>query len=60
MVTSVTNILKIVKSIEDEASKGQRSLEQTINAIIQQLKVNVCTYIYLRLFNIPQIHKHFV
>ena len=44
MVTSVTNMLKIVKSVEDEASKGQRSLEQTINAIIQQLKVNSFTF----------------
>ena len=51
MVTSVTNMLKIVKSVEDEASKGQRSLEQTINAIIQQVKVNSILIVFITKIN---------
>uniref|UniRef100_F6WWU2 Talin-2 n=1 Tax=Ciona intestinalis TaxID=7719 RepID=F6WWU2_CIOIN len=38
MVTNVTSLLKTVKSVEDEAAKGPRAIEQTINSIKQELK----------------------
>uniref|UniRef100_H2ZQQ3 I/LWEQ domain-containing protein n=1 Tax=Ciona savignyi TaxID=51511 RepID=H2ZQQ3_CIOSA len=39
MVTNVTSLLKTVKSVEDEAAKGPRAIEQTINSIKQELKM---------------------
>ncbi|KAL3884759.1 hypothetical protein ACJMK2_024867 [Sinanodonta woodiana] len=38
MVTNVTSLLKTVKSVEDEATRGTRALESTIEAIHQELK----------------------
>jgi len=40
MVTNVTSLLKTVKSVEDEAAKGPRALEQTINSIKQEIRVS--------------------
>uniref|UniRef100_UPI00358E49C6 talin-2-like n=1 Tax=Myxine glutinosa TaxID=7769 RepID=UPI00358E49C6 len=37
MVTNVTTLLKTVKAVEDEATKGTRALEATIECIKQQL-----------------------
>ena len=42
MVTNVTSLLKTVKSVEDEHSRGTRALESTIEAIGQEIRV--CTY----------------
>lgn len=39
MVTNVTSLLKTVKSVEDEATRGTRALESTIEAIGQEIKV---------------------
>ena len=39
MVTNVTSLLKTVKSVEDEAAKGPRAIEQTIHSIKQELRV---------------------
>ncbi|NXH74266.1 TLN1 protein, partial [Hydrobates tethys] len=39
MVTNVTSLLKTVKTIEDEATKGTRALEATIEHIRQELAV---------------------
>ena len=39
MVTNVTSLLKTVKSVEDEATRGTRALESTIEAIGQEVKV---------------------
>ena len=39
MVTNVTSLLKTVKSVEDEAVKGPRAIEQTISSIKQEMKV---------------------
>lgn len=42
MVTNVTSLLKTVKSVEDEHSRGTRALESTIEAIGQEIRVSVC------------------
>lgn len=39
MVTNVTSLLKTVKTVEDEAARGTRALESTIEAIGQEIKV---------------------
>ena len=39
-MTNVTSLLKTVKSVEDEATRGTRALESTIEAIGQEIKVN--------------------
>ncbi|XP_054463848.1 talin-2a [Anoplopoma fimbria] len=39
MVTNVTSLLKTVKAIEDEATRGTRALEATIECIKQELAV---------------------
>ncbi|XP_056003983.1 talin-1-like isoform X5 [Ostrea edulis] len=38
MVTNVTSLLKTVKTVEDEAARGTRALESTIEAIGQEVK----------------------
>lgn len=40
MVMNVTSLLKTVKSVEDEATRGTRALEATIDAIVQEAKVS--------------------
>lgn len=40
MVTNVTSLLKTVKAVEDEATKGTRALESTIEHIRQELAVS--------------------
>ena len=44
MVTNVTSLLKTVKSVEDEATRGTRALESTIEAIGQEIKVCISIY----------------
>ncbi|XP_032870789.1 talin-2 isoform X1 [Amblyraja radiata] len=39
MVTNVTSLLKTVKAVEDEATRGTRALEGTIESIRQELAV---------------------
>ncbi|XP_017361664.1 talin-2 isoform X4 [Cebus imitator] len=39
MVTNVTSLLKTVKAVEDEATRGTRALEATIECIKQELMV---------------------
>ncbi|CAG5867082.1 unnamed protein product [Menidia menidia] len=43
MVTNVTSLLKTVKAVEDEATKGTRALEATIEHIKQELAVFCCS-----------------
>ncbi|CAH0550425.1 unnamed protein product [Brassicogethes aeneus] len=38
MVTNVTSLLKTVKAVEDEHTRGTRALESTIEAILQESK----------------------
>ncbi|XP_067653820.1 talin-1-like isoform X2 [Haliotis asinina] len=38
MVTNVTSLLKTVKTVEDEAVRGTRALESTVEAIGQEIK----------------------
>lgn len=40
MVTNVTSLLKTVKAVEDEHSRGTRALEATIEAIGQEIRVS--------------------
>lgn len=42
MVTNVTSLLKTVKAVEDEATRGTRALEATIECIKQELAVRTC------------------
>ncbi|CAH1788698.1 unnamed protein product [Owenia fusiformis] len=39
MVTNVTSLLKTVKTVEDEAARGTRALESTIEVIGQEMKM---------------------
>lgn len=39
MVTNVTSLLKTVKAVEDEHTRGNRALESTIEAISQEIEV---------------------
>ena len=39
MVTNVTSLLKTVKAVEDEHTRGTRALEATIEAIAQEVRV---------------------
>lgn len=39
MVTNVTSLLKTVKAVEDEATRGTRALEATIECIKQEMAV---------------------
>jgi len=41
MVTNVTSLLKTVKAVEDEATRGTRALEATIECIKQELTVRL-------------------
>lgn len=41
MVVNVTSLLKTVKSVEDEATRGPRAAEATIEAINQEMKVYI-------------------
>ena len=45
-MTNVTSLLKTVKSVEDEATRGTRALESTIEAIGQELKVHLLFLFY--------------
>nr|CAD7194456.1 unnamed protein product [Timema douglasi] len=47
MVTNVTSLLKTVKAVEDEHTRGTRALEATIEAIAQEI----------RALNSPEQHK---
>ena len=38
MVTNVTSLLKTVKAVEDEHTRGTRALEATIEAIAQEIR----------------------
>jgi hypothetical protein len=40
MVTNVTSLLKTVKAVEDEHTRGTRALESTIEAIAQEIRVS--------------------
>ncbi|XP_030575096.1 talin-2 isoform X1 [Archocentrus centrarchus] len=42
MVTNVTSLLKTVKAVEDEATRGTRALEATIECIKQEMSVFQC------------------
>ena len=39
-MTNVTSLLKTVKSVEDEHTRGTRALEATVEAIAQEIRVS--------------------
>jgi len=41
MVTNVTSLLKTVKAVEDEHTRGTRALESTIEVIGQEIRVRL-------------------
>uniref|UniRef100_A0A672JTN7 Talin-2 n=1 Tax=Salarias fasciatus TaxID=181472 RepID=A0A672JTN7_SALFA len=49
MVTNVTSLLKTVKAVEDEATRGTRALEATIECIKQEMAVRMSpdTHLYV-------------
>jgi len=62
MVTNVTSLLKTVKAVEDEATRGTRALEATIECIKQELTVRniLCVFIELLLvFPRHIVHSNF-
>ena len=48
MVTNVTSLLKTVKSVEDEHTRGTRALEATVEAIAQEIRVSVVCGVLVR------------
>lgn len=40
-MTNVTSLLKTVKAVEDEHTRGTRALEATIEAIAQEIRVGL-------------------
>ena len=52
MVNHVTSLLKTVKAVEDEHTRGTRALESTIEAIAQEIRVrHIALYLYIALIN---------
>ncbi len=41
MVTNVSSLLKTVRSVEDEAQRGIRALESTVDAVKQAVVVGL-------------------
>lgn len=52
MVTNVTSLLKTVKAVEDEHTRGTRALESTIEVIGQEIRVYKFTYCHCKFINI--------
>lgn len=48
MVTNVTSLLKTVKAVEDEHTRGTRALESTVEVIGQEMRVK---YYYFHSLN---------
>lgn len=40
MVLNVSGLLKTVKAVEDEHTRGTRAMEATVEAIIQEIRVS--------------------
>lgn len=41
MVANVTSLLKTLKSVEDEHTRGTRAMEATVEAISQEIRVSL-------------------
>lgn len=41
MVLNVSSLLKTVKAVEDEHTRGTRAMEATVEAISQEIRVNI-------------------
>lgn len=49
MVLNVSSLLKTVKAVEDEHTRGTRAMEATVEAISQEIKVFVTQKIIISL-----------
>lgn len=51
MVLNVSSLLKTVKAVEDEHTRGTRAMEATVEAISQEIRVsdnlNVFSFIFI-------------
>ncbi len=47
MVTNVKSLLETVKTVEDEAARGTRALESSIDAIGHEIRVNISMFLLL-------------
>lgn len=56
MVTSVSSLLKTVRSVEDEASRGVRAIESTVDAVRQAVIVWLVFFLEY-VVNNTHIHK---
>ena len=45
MVTNVKSLLETVKTVEDEAARGTRALESSIDAISHEMRVSRFCYV---------------
>lgn len=43
MVLNVSSLLKTVKAVEDEHTRGTRAMESTVEAISQEIRVSLIT-----------------
>lgn len=58
MVTNVTSLLKTVKAVEDEATRGTRALEATIECIKQELTVRGPENLVFMVFFESRLMRH--
>lgn len=58
MVLNVSSLLKTVKAVEDEHTRGTRAMEATVEAISQEIKVCSHNYTYLNFNFITYIYNY--
>lgn len=46
MVLNVSSLLKTVKAVEDEHTRGTRAMEATVEAISQEIRVNFLPFLF--------------
>lgn len=59
MVTNVTSLLKTVKAVEDEHTRGTRALESTIEVIGQEIRVVIIIFTKHDYLNVIGIQLYF-
>ncbi len=57
-MTNVTSLLKTVKAVEDEATRGTRALEATIECIKQELTVRKILCVNIEIFQDIMCFSH--
>lgn len=54
MVTNVSSLLKTVRSVEDEAQRGIRAIESTVDAVKQAVIVRIFETVFILLGTLPR------